>query len=54
MKHGTEQRGGKMKAFIIILFTVFMVMAMNTGDWLAYVLVMIGFAVMMYYMDELE
>jgi hypothetical protein len=31
-----------------------MVMAMNTGDWLAYVLVMIGFAVMMYYMDELE
>jgi len=43
-----------MKAFIIVLFTVLMMMAMNTGDWLAYILVMAGFTVMMCYMDDLE
>jgi len=54
MKHGIERRSGKMKAFIIVLFTVLMMMAMNTGDWLAYILVMAGFTVMMCYMDDLE
>jgi len=43
-----------MKTFIIVLFTVLLVFAMNTGDWFAYVLVLAGFMTMFYYVDDLD
>ena len=54
MKHGIEQKGGKMKTFIVALFTVLLMFAMNTGDWIAYVLVMAGFMLTFYYLNDLE
>jgi hypothetical protein len=54
MKHGTEQRGGKMKIFIISLFTVLLVLAMNTGEWLGYVLTIAGFLLIFNFAIDLE
>ena len=54
MSHGNEQRGGKMKMFIVLLFTIFMVLAMQTAHWLGYVLTIVGFLVMLKFTDELE
>ncbi len=54
MKPGTEQRGGKMKIFIISLFTVLLMLAMNTGEWLGYVLTIAGFLVILKFVIDLE
>ena len=54
MKHGIEQRGGKMQAFIILLFTILLTLAMNTGDWIAYIITIIGFVIVFYYSEEME
>lgn len=43
-----------MKAFIVALFTVLLVFAMNTSDWIAYAIVLAGFMIMFYYIDDLE
>jgi len=54
MKHGTEQRDGKMKIFIISLFTLLLMLAMNTGEWLGYVLTIAGFLVILKFVIDLE
>jgi len=48
------QKGGKMKIFIVLLFTIFMVLAMQTAHWLGYILTITGFLVMLKFTDELE
>ena len=54
MKHGTEQRGGKMQAFIILLFTVLLTLAMNSGDWVAYLITIVGFMIVFYYSEDMQ
>lgn len=43
----------KMRIFIVALFTLLMMLAMRTGDWVAYVLVLTGFLVMLQYTEDL-
>jgi hypothetical protein len=43
-----------MQAFIILLFTVLLTLAMNTGDWVAYLITIVGFAIVFYYSEQIE
>jgi hypothetical protein len=43
-----------MKIFIVLLFTIFMVLAMKNAHWLGYILTITGFFIMLKFTDELE
>jgi hypothetical protein len=54
MKPGTEQKGGKMKIFTMSLFTLLLLLAVNTGEWLGYVLTIAGFLLIFNFAIDLE
>lgn len=53
MLHGTERKNGKMKIFVIALFTALLTLAMRSGDWLAYIITIIGFTVVFHFLEEI-
>jgi len=43
-----------MQAFIILLFTVLLTLAMNSGDWVAYLITIVGFMIVFYYSEDMQ